>query len=157
MLFNASKLANNNTMLNLILSNPTGVTALIIMLSSMYLQVKYIKFKKRSMPATGVIKKINNHKLFYTAEIQFSDDTRETHGQVFYWKNKKGDKKIIEGQSIDIIFNPHLQIKRDRSLLFTPLLNRLGLMKHPTIFLAGQNPASFHIFLIFLGIIFLFI
>jgi hypothetical protein len=142
-------------MFNLILSNPTGTLALLIMLSSMYLQVKYIKFKKRSMPATGLLKKLNHHKFFYTAEIQFNNEKVETHGQVFFWKNKKGDKQLQEGQSVEIIFNPHLQIKRDRSILFTPIFNRLGLVKHPTVFFTGQNPAALHIFLLVIGVIFL--
>ena len=133
-------------MINLSLENLFEVIALFIMIASLYLQVKYIKFKKRSMPASGVIKKINNHKIFYTAEIEFKIESKSHYGQVFYIQGKHS-----LNEAVDIIYNPVFIIAPDKSVVLTPLLRKINLLKFPTIFFSGQNPAGLHILLLILG------
>lgn len=134
--------------MNFILENIFGLIALLIMITSLGLQVSYIRFKKRSYPAQAEIKEIIRRKLFNVLRVNIMADNKNYEATIFKFKTQKA-----AGEKIDVMYNPYTIHEEDQSLVLSRIFKKLNLyyFDKPIVYLSGQNPLPFYIALLFLG------
>lgn len=131
-----------------ILENLLGLFALFIMISSLALQIKFIKFKKKSYPAKALVTDVIKRKLFNVYRLKILLNQTSYQATAFKFKAKT---KV--GSEVEVIYNPYLISNEDESIVFSKILKKLNLyyFDRPIIYFKNQNPLWFYTGLLLLG------
>lgn len=131
-----------------ILENLLGLFALFIMISSLALQIKFIKFKKKSYPAKALVTDVIKRKFFNVYRLKILLDQTSHQATAFKFK------AVAEvGSEVEVMYNPYLINNEDESIVFSKILKKLNLyyFDRPIIYFKKQNPLWFYIGLLLLG------
>lgn len=134
--------------MNFILENILGLFALLIMITSLGLQISYIRFKKKSYPATAQIKEIIRRKFFNVLRIKISDEHKSYEATIFKFKTENNP-----GDQIEVMYNPFSIHEEDKSIVMSRILKKLNVyyFDKPIVYYKDQNPLFFYIGLLLLG------
>lgn len=140
--------------MGILLENIIGITAMIIMLTSIALQIKYIRFKKRSFPGTAEITSIQNKRFFYVINLSMKLSSGSFE---FYAFKFKVDKSV--GDKIEILYDPSQLNVEDNSIVISKILQRLNIYfnDRPTVYLKGQSPLKFYSGILLVGLLLTFL
>lgn len=136
--------------MSFIFENILSFFAIFLMSCSLALQLKFIRFKKKSYPATAEATRVIHKKLFKVIKLKLLLENANHQVTIFKFKSN-----IKVGSRVDIIYNPYLLNEEDSSIVFSKILKKLNLyyFESPIVYLKNQNPLFFYMILLMLGLL----
>lgn len=134
--------------MDFIIENFLGMIAIVLMITSLALQIKFIRFKKKSYPATAVITESIHRKFFSVFKLKMLVNKQDQYVTIFKFK-----ANIEVGSEVEVMYNPYLLNEEDQSIVFSKVLKKLNLyyFGDPIIYFRNQNPLYFYSALLFIG------
>lgn len=136
--------------MNYIIENTFSFIAILLMITSLGLQLSYIKFKKKSYPAQAEIKEIIKRRFFNVLRIKILSEKQNYEATIFKFKISKKP-----GDLVDIVFNPYSINEEDQSIVISKIFQKLNsyYFDKPIVYLKGQNPLPFYLALLMAGFV----
>lgn len=130
--------------MDLILSNLFSFAALGVMLLSIYLQINYIKYKKKSVQIDSKLESFQTKLGVQISLVSFEYEDHSYQGINFHFK------KIKFGDSVRIHMNPFILPKKNSSLVSGAIMKVFKVYPgpFPRVYFLNENPSLFHLVLI---------
>lgn len=118
------------------------------MICSLGLQLKYIRFKKKSFPTVGEVLKTRKYSFFWISKISIIHEKEEYEANLFEFRAKDQ-----VGTKIEIMYVPQDITFSDKSVLISKILKRLNLylFDRPTVLKKEQSPTPFYLLILIFG------
>lgn len=134
----------------LFVDNFWGFLGFLIMLSSVILQMTYLKFKRTCEEINAEVKSKKFYKFFSLFKVEFQVDNQPLHAYVY-----KFSKEKLEQNSIPLLINRKFISEREKSIVLIPLLKKLKLVQDNRVYamVEDYSPIILYSFLMVIGII----
>lgn len=124
------------------------IIALIFMLGSLALQLKYIRFKKKSFPVGAEVVQVTKRNFFWISELALIHEKVEYRVNLFETKAKDQ-----VGSKIEVMYVPQDISYQDQSIVISKLLRKINLyfFEKPIVLKKDQNPLPFYFVIMLIG------